>query len=288
MPLSASAAKAPPNILQDRGAGPPDPSDSVRACIGRGKVIHPPGQPRLWPVDALRGIAVAAMVGYHFLWDLSFFGLYPADVTRGAWQLFARAVATTFLLLVGVSMSLAATRRPPPVCARQWRARGLKLWGWALVISLVTRWALGHRFVLFGILHLIGTAFLLAPLWWRWRRLSGILGVALVAAGQVVRRIPVEVSWLIPLGLTPADYETVDYFPVLPWLGVVLIGLYLEQRMDLGHRPLVEGPPSHPLSATPPRWLQPACLLGRHSLLVYLIHQPILLLGFWMFGHSIW
>ena len=121
------------------------------------------GKERLWPVDGLRGVAVAAMVAYHFLWDLSFFGLYPADVTQGAWRWFAGVVAGTFLLLVGISMSLAAARRPPTACAWQWQVRGLKLWGWAVIISLVTRWAVGEQFVRFGILHRIGTALLLAP-----------------------------------------------------------------------------------------------------------------------------
>ncbi|MDI3316008.1 MAG: heparan-alpha-glucosaminide N-acetyltransferase domain-containing protein [Mycobacterium sp.] len=69
---------------------------------------------RLWPVDALRGAAVAGMVAYHFPWDLSFFGLYPADVTQGAWQVLARAGGSVFLLLVGLSMHLTAARRPTP------------------------------------------------------------------------------------------------------------------------------------------------------------------------------
>ncbi|WP_324716701.1 heparan-alpha-glucosaminide N-acetyltransferase [Carboxydochorda subterranea] len=240
-------------------------------------------------MDALRGIAVAGMVAYHFMWDLNFFGLSSVDVTRGAWRVVARAGAAIFLLLVGVSLNLAASRRPSPAYERQWRARGLKLWGWALLISVVTRQALGEWFVLFGILHLIGTALLLAPLLWRWRHLSAVLGAAMIAGGQVARHIPVSGPWLVPLGLAPAGYQTVDYFPVLPWLGVVVAGLYLGQRLDLVGRWLAaHGRAPLLLVASPPVWLRPACSMGRHSLAIYLLHQPLLLAGFWICGYSIW
>lgn len=243
---------------------------------------------RLWPLDTLRGAAIAGMVAYHFLWDLSFFGLYPSDVTRGAWQVVARAGGSVFLLLVGLSMNLTAARRPPDACVRQWRGRGLKLWGWALLISLVTRRALGESFVRFGILHLIGTALLLAPLLWRWRHLSGALGVALVAGGLAVRLISVDTPWLIPLGVTPGGFESVDYWPVLPWLGVVALGLHLGQRLGLRWQLL---PPDLRralyLPSSPPGWARPVCWLGRHSLLVYVVHQPLLLAGFRLFGYSL-
>ena len=247
-----------------------------------------PGKERLWPVDGLRGVAVAGMVAYHLLWDLSFFGLYPEDVTRGAWRWFAGVVASTFLLLVGVSMSLAAARRPPTACVWQWRVRGLKVWGWALLISLVTRWALGEQFVRFGVLHLIGTALLLAPFLWRWRRLSGAVGVALVAGGLVAYRVSVPTPWLIPLGLTPPGFKTVDYFPLLPWLGVVAIGLHIGQRLGLGWQRPAEDRWPLLLSPSPPGWLRPVCWIGRHSLVVYLAHQPVLLAGLWALGYSLW
>lgn len=242
---------------------------------------------RLWPVDALRGAAVAGMVAYHFLWDLSFFGLYPADVTQGAWQVFARAGASLFLLLVGLSINLAAARWPPEACGREWRSRGLKLWGWALAITLVTRWALGDQFVRFGVLHLIGTALLLAPLLWRWRRLSGALGVALVAGALAAHRFTVATSWLIPVGITPPGFQTVDYFPVLPWLGVVAIGIHVGQRLEALWQRRAQGRPAALLLPSPPAWLRPFCWLGRHALAVYLVHQPVLLAGFWALGYPL-
>jgi len=130
-------------------------------------------------------MAVVCMVFYHFMWDMMFFGLYPHDVTSGGWRLFARSVAITFLVLVGVSMVLTARRKAPAERNRQWLERGAKVFGWGLLISVVTRIFLGEAFVLYGILHLIGTAFLLAPLLWRIRRWTPLLGAGFVAERSV-------------------------------------------------------------------------------------------------------
>ena len=247
-----------------------------------------PARPRLWTLDALRGVLVVGTVVYHLLWDLSYFGLFPVDVAGGAWEVVARAGAGVFLSLVGVSMALAAARRRSAERDRIWRRRGLALWGWALTISLVTRWAVGERYVRFGILHLIGTALLLGPwLWWQ-RRHGVALGLALVAAGLAARRIPSPSPWLIPLGLTPPGVEMVDYYPLLPWLGPVALGMSLGERLlgpsgaHAARAPLG----GHPLA--PPGWLRPFCWLGRHALGVYLVHQPLWLALLWALGYSFW
>ncbi|MFS8542500.1 MAG: DUF1624 domain-containing protein, partial [Limnochordales bacterium] len=87
-----------------------------------GRSPSTPGKagPRLWEIDALRGMAVVAMVFYHAMWDLSFAGVYPHDVGQGGWRLVARGIAATFLLLVGVSMTLRQARTPRGVPARGW------------------------------------------------------------------------------------------------------------------------------------------------------------------------
>ena len=63
-------------------------------------------QTRLWEVDTLRGVAIVLMVFFHFVWDLSYFGLYQANVLVGPWQTFARFIATLFIFVMGVSLTL--------------------------------------------------------------------------------------------------------------------------------------------------------------------------------------
>src|SRR5690625_4244791 len=139
---------------------------------------------RLWQIDFIRGVAILLMVFYHLIWDMHYFGLFlAADVTVGAWHVFARSIAALFLLLVGVSFVLAAERRPAAVRDRQWMVRGGKLYGWALAITAVTWTFLGDEFVRFGILHLIATALVLAPWLWRGRALMPWLGTFVVGLG---------------------------------------------------------------------------------------------------------
>lgn len=257
---------------------------------------------RLWQIDAVRGMAVVCMVFYHFMWDMMFFGLYPHDVTSGGWRLFARSVAITFLVLVGVSMVLTAQRKRPAERNRQWLERGAKVFGWGLLISVVTRIFLGEAFVLYGILHLIGTAFLLAPLLWRIRRWTPLLGAGVIALGVVLADRSPEMAHLlpyaIPLGVRPEFYPAVDYFPVFPWLGVIMLGMGAGQLLA----PALSGPEPHgPASAarpepskrqalpgSPPPVLAQLAAIGRRALIIYILHQPVLLAAFMALGYTVW
>lgn len=240
------------------------------------------GRQRHWQLEFVRGIAVILMIFYHFMWDMSFFELYPHDVTVGGWWLFARSAATLFVLLVGVSIMLAGERREPAARNRAWYRRGLQLLGFGLAITLITRMFLGDAFILFGILHLVGTTMLLAPLLWRARNVAPFIGAALIWLGVAFDRISVDTYWLLPLGLYPEHYPAVDFFPLVPWLGIVMIG------MGFGQLLLLRLPGQAPPDARVPSVLIPIVALGRHSLLIYLVHQPILLAGFWLLGYTVW
>jgi uncharacterized membrane protein len=78
--------------------------------------------------------------------------------------------------------------------------------------------------------------------------------------------------WLLPLGIHPPTFWSVDYEPIFPWLGIVLIG------MGLGEYLYPEGLRSFTLPQIPEMVVRPLAFLGRHSLIIYLIHQPIIIL----------
>jgi len=65
---------------------------------------------RLWEIDFLRGIAVVMMIVFHFFYDLNFFSIYEIDLHSGPFPLFLYPIGTTFLLLVGISLSLSYSR----------------------------------------------------------------------------------------------------------------------------------------------------------------------------------
>lgn len=240
------------------------------------------GRRRHWPLEALRGWAVLLMIHYHFMWDLSFFGLYSGDLDGLGWTLWSRTWQTVFVGLVGVSIAFAGQRRGPAERDRNWYRRGGQLLAIAIAITVVTRVVLGDDFILFGILHLAGVTMLLAPWLWRIRYVAPFIGAGIIWLAAPLANISVHSYWLVPFGVSPEFYPAVDFFPLVPWLGVVMtgmgIGLLLQRRWSgfAAESPRV------------PALMRPLLVAGRHSLLIYIVHQPILLAGFWLFGYTMW
>jgi uncharacterized membrane protein len=232
---------------------------------------------RYWEVDALRGVAIIMMVVYHLMWDLWYFRILPELIlTAGFWKYFQRTTASLFLILVGVSLTISYRRA---VVAQGTTAglfpkflrRGLGIFALGMLITLGV-WLSGVGSVHFGILHLIGFSVVAAYPLLRFRWLNLALWLVLYSAGGWMASIHSAQLWLVWLGITPQPYLAVDYFPVIPWFGVVLLGVFLGNTLYTPTGRLV---PLPDLSAwLPVRGLR---FLGRHSLVIYLIHQPILI-----------
>ncbi len=222
----------------------------------------------LW-IDALRGAAVVAMIGYHLAWDLTFFGLTSfrlLDDPFWYWQ--PRLVTGTFLTLVGVSVTLAtAERRVPP--------RYLRRTGWialaASAITIATYIGFRDSFIFFGILHCIALASLiglaLARLPWA---VLAALALAVFALGSVDFPPALDHPWLIWLGLGDRVPATNDFVPLVPWSGFTLAG------MALGRGLIASTGTSRP-ERTGSGAARALGWLGRNALVIYLIHQPVLL-----------
>jgi uncharacterized membrane protein len=239
-------------------------------------LLHRRGINRYWEVDALRGVAIAMMVVYHLAYDLVLLDYYQSSVVTGPWRVFARVTASLFVLLVGVSLAISFARRSRR--ERGWRlfnkylVRGLKLLSWGMVITLVTWIYMGRPVIIFGILHLIGAVTILAYPFLSLGWVNLPIGVAMIALGFRLNQLPVSHPWLLLLGLRPRWLFQVDYFPLLPWFGVALLGVFLGQRLYPAgtrrfHLPEWDGKPG----------ISELVWMGQHSLAIYLIHQPILI-----------
>ena len=241
------------------GPGLPGP-EAWRSRGGRSA-----GPERLAWLDALRGAALLGMVAYHGAWDLHAYGLIETDPSGTAgWLVLGHGVAALFLLISGFGLSLALRQKASP--RRMW----LRLGRIALAAALVTAatlWAVPQAPVWFGILHCIVVANALA-LAVRSAPTAGLMIAAAAAcAAAVGLRGALGPGWAWT-GLAGADPVTVDFRPVLPWLAPVLVGMALGRAYD---------PERRPPSLRYVRGLRPLSWAGRRSLLVYLLHQPVLL-----------
>ena len=223
---------------------------------------------RIWELDAARGLALLGMLIIHFIYDLVdlwqvFFWEEPG------WYLFIKNnCGFIFLVISGVSVTLGS----------HYLRRGVQVFVCGLVCTAVTAGmyllglADGSIVIYFGVLHCLGVCMVL----WHWlRRLPGwctaLLGLVLTAAGLVLGQLYLDVSWVwIPLGLCPVWFHSSDYFPLLPNLGFFLLGAELGRMLYRDKQ-----------SRLPEAWgdLPPVRLLramGRRSLWIYLLHQPVL------------
>lgn len=230
-----------------------------------------PARPRFDRIDLARGIALIGVMIFHLSWDLRYFEfvLWPMD-THWGWIAFQKTLVASFVGLSGTSLWLAHG------AGINWRGfwrRWAMLAGAALLITIATWFTFQPAFVYFGILHalalfaLLGLAALRLPV----PALLAI-GAAIVALGVGFQDPAFNAKPLSWLGFWVVPPYTNDLVPVFPWFGVFLIG------MGLGR--LLTQPQPKRLIAGPVRWGATGRALqwvGRHSLLLYLVHQPLLL-----------
>jgi uncharacterized membrane protein len=223
---------------------------------------------------------------YHLLFDLVGLGGYTIAGFDSFWRVWARVTASLFITLAGLSLTLsyARARRHAAPGVRlfgKFLRRGLGVFGCGMLVTAGTWLLYPNEVVAFGILHFIGAGIVLAYPFLRlgWWNLP--LGAAFFAAGLALQYTGVALPfpWLLWLGLPPVRYASFDYFPLLPWFGMMLLGVWLGGQLYAGGRRSFALPDLG--GALPVRLLD---FLGRHSLLIYLIHQPILMGGLALLG----
>ncbi|MBV1700903.1 MAG: DUF1624 domain-containing protein [Hyphomicrobiales bacterium] len=229
--------------------------------------VAPPRQPVL---DAARGLAILAMVSFHATWDLAYFGFIPADFPDRPWfRLYGHMIASSFLTLVGVGLVLAFRKADP--WPRYWQ-RITKIAIAASLITLVTHAIMPDAFIFFGILHCIV--------------LCSLVGVLFVRASLGVRLGTMAVAFALPLWIASPALDAPAFWwlglgthlpvsndiqPFLPWFGMVMAGMVLAES-NFAQR----------FGAVWAQRLRPTRLraglagAGRHSLGLYMLHQPLL------------
>ncbi len=229
---------------------------------------------RYWEIDFFRGIAIIMMITYHIMFDLSFLQIISFPLHSTPFLIFLYPIGTLFLLLVGISLVLSYQRyyfkKRKHTRFIKYFKRGLFLFTVALFITIVT-WIYPHDgFIVFGVIHCIAISIILSYWFIPRPNIALSIGFIVIFLGFFIKTISTTNPYLFWLGITTPSFYTLDYFPLIPWLGVVFIGIFF------GHHiyPYLEK--KYTTNQTQPKITQPLTILGKHSLIVYLVHQPIL------------
>ena len=232
---------------------------------------------RFWEIDLLRGIAIIMMIVFHVLYDLYFFNIYKIVLYSGFLLWYVYSIASIFILLVGICLTLSYTKAKKKLTKKELKLkflfRGIKIFGFGLVITLATMLYLPEGFILFGVLHCIGLSIILAYPFLQLHIQNLLFGVILISAGLYLKTLTVNFPWLIWLGFTPGQFYTVDYFPLLPWFGVILIGIFIGNKLYSDYKRKF-----YLIDLSRFRYIRSLCFIGRHSLIIYFLHQPVIII----------
>jgi uncharacterized membrane protein len=202
---------------------------------------------RFWEIDVLRGFAIINMIIFNYSFALNYLGILNIDLGIS----YAVAIASTFIFISGISMTLSFNNNKKKY-HKKFTIRGLKIFFWGLVITTITFFSFPEAFVVFGILHFIGVAVILGQFFLKFKKLNLILGLLIL---------------------------TFDYFPILPWFGVTLLGIFFGNRLYKNGKRSFKIKDLSNFSV-----VKLLSFLGKKSLFIYLMHQPVLILILLLLG----
>lgn len=233
-------------------------------------------KPRLYLLDTVRGITLLSMILYHTLWDLVYiYGVnlpWYRNTVGYVWQ---QSICWTFILLSGFCAGL----------GRNKLKRGITVFAGGVAVSLVTYLFMRENLVVFGILTFMGTAMIFVALTEKIPiKINAFLGIIVSSSVFFILR-NINNGWLgfenlkilrIPdflyknyitafFGFPHSEFFSTDYFPFFPWIFLFLTGYFLYKIIE-----------KHKERLFSKGKLLPFSFMGRHSLIIYLLHQPFI------------
>uniref|UniRef100_A0A7C2S8V8 DUF1624 domain-containing protein n=1 Tax=Archaeoglobus fulgidus TaxID=2234 RepID=A0A7C2S8V8_ARCFL len=205
-------------------------------------------------IDLARGIAVVLMLVYHIFFDAYYFG--KIELSGAFWYYFPRFIGGMFIFISGYTLSIVKPE------LRRLKKKVLKLATLAAIITAITYAFVPDKVVVFGIIHFFTFATLIGYIFLKFPKIQLPAGIAFFIMGLILNQKRVDTGMLLWIGLMPYSFSTLDYYPLLPWLGIFLIGMFFGNfvkpkgiKLDL-----------------------PLIYLGRNSLKIYVVQHPVIIL----------
>lgn len=216
------------------------------------------GNKRIWEIDFLRAGAIILMVVFHLIFDLNEFVGINIDYLNGFWYWEGKISALIFIFLAGISSGFSKNNMK----------RGIIVLAFAMVITLVTYILYKDQYIIFGILHFLAVCMLLYPLLQRINNIILLAMAAIIALAAIpLKDIAIDNASLLPLGIMYKGFSTFDYYPLLPYLSVFILGILAYKTYYYKKLSLFKSYIENAFIRT----------VSKNSLAIYLIHQPILI-----------
>jgi uncharacterized membrane protein len=224
--------------------------------MGTGKVTYEKN--RIWEIDLLRFLAIVLMVTFHLVYDLNEFVHVNVEYEFGFWYYVGAISAILFIFISGISSGF----------SRNTFKRGLKVFGFGMVITIVTYFFDSSQYIRFGILHFLGVSMMLFPLL---KKINNgvllILGAFLFVVGKFIENLTLNTVLLLPFGFMYGGFASMDYYPLFPYISYFILGILCYKLFYYKKRSLFEFNFNVSLVQA----------VGKHSLIIYLLHQPLML-----------
>jgi uncharacterized membrane protein len=232
---------------------------------------------RISAFDFLKGIAIILMIFFNYSVTLTYFRVVDIPYNFAYWFVFPRIIASIFIFISG-TVAYVSYKNFKEKFREIYFFRGFKLLIFAVLITIFTYLFVPAGTIFFGILHFFAATSILIPFFIKYEKLNLIAGILITLFGLYLQFASFNFSFLFWLGFMPSNFFAFDYFPLMPWLGVLMLGIYFGNKIvQKVEKMKFTGILSHFF-----------IFLGKNSLMIYLFHQPILiillmLLGFRLF-----
>lgn len=222
---------------------------------------------RLQIIDLIKGIDIIPMVLFNYSVTLDFFGLIQSPTGLFYQKILPMSIASVFIFMSGIAAFVSYERNNENF-TKKYITRGLRLLFFAALITISTYIFVPQKTIFFGIIHFFAVSSFLIPVFVRHNKLNIIACISIILAGSYLAQTEFNFSYLFWLGFVPQNLSTFDFFPLIPWMGVILAGIacggfFVEKTVDLEFKG---------------KFSSLFQYLGKHTLTIYMIHQPLLIL----------